>query len=84
MKKTCLLTVWKKIKKSYSQTVFNIEDEKTSVSCSPSILFASSEKVFTPSPPRPPIFEPVQLTLQTRIRLKYLPTLCFNMLLSIR
>ena len=31
----------------------------------------------------PPIFEPVQLTLQTIIGFKYLSTLCFNMLLSI-
>ena len=30
--------------------------------------------------PSPPIFK---LTMQTRIRLKYLSTLCFNMLLSI-
>ena len=31
----------------------------------------------------PPIFEPVQQTLQTGIRVKYISTLCFYMLLNI-
>ena len=49
------------------------------------MLFASSEKVFytiygIEISLSPPIFEPVQLTLQTRIGLKYLSTF---MLLSI-
>ena len=52
------------------------------------MLFASSEKVFytiygIEISLSPPIFEPVQLTLQTRIGFKYLSTLCFNMFLSI-
>ena len=52
--------------------------------------YASSEKVLylicmvlNEISPSPPTFEPVQLTLQIRIRLKYLSALCFNMLLSI-
>ena len=75
-------------KKSSSQKLFNIEDEKISVfSTRRFACFASFEKIFCTIygieiSPSPLIFGPVQLTLQTRIRLKYLSILCFNMLLS--
>ena len=69
-------------KNSSSQKLLIVEDKKISVFSA--CRFASSEKVFCTIiygieiSLSPPIFEPVQLTLQTKIRVKYLSTLCFN------
>ena len=80
MKKTCL-QYWGKNHPVKSYSTLKIKKSQCYSACR-FAYFASSEKVFCTIygieiSLSPPIFEPVQLTLQTRNTLKYLSTLCF-------